>query len=280
MYGDPKTLQRIRPQVQRVLIVDTHPAAAKLLMELLKGFGAMDVPVATSTARAWELVQDFEPQLILVELSGPGLDGLAFTRDLRRSRLPFRQTPVVVVGAEPTAEDIKATRDAGAHEFLCKPYTTKDLFRRVENVALRPRPWIEAKMYVGPDRRRFNSAEYHGARKRQADATEAAALAGLQRAAAAIRAQLPGFSQQPQTALRAMLEDAAELQHLSVLHNADLTAAVGCLNRYLLNALERSRLSPSILERHLAAVEALARKERLQPDARRQLLEELQRFAA
>ena len=55
-----------------------------------------------------------------------------------------------------------------------------DLFRRVENVTCKSRPWIEAVMYVGPDRRRFNSGEFAGAKKRRSDAylAESAGKAG------------------------------------------------------------------------------------------------------
>ena len=77
--------------------------------------------------------------------------------------------PVILYTADATVDTIKGARDAGAHEFLRKPYTIKDLFRRVENVVFKPRDWIEAQMYVGPDRRRFNSESYAGARKRQAE---------------------------------------------------------------------------------------------------------------
>ena len=71
--------------------------------------------------------------------------------------------------AEATAASINGARNAGVHEFLLKPYTAGDLFKRVENVMLKPRPWIEAVMYVGPDRRRFNSGEFAGAKKRRSD---------------------------------------------------------------------------------------------------------------
>ena len=54
-----------------------------------------------------------------------------------------------------------------------KPFTIKDLERRLEAVTLKPRDWVEAVQYVGPDRRRFNSAEYKGPRKRKADASGA-----------------------------------------------------------------------------------------------------------
>ena len=56
------------------------------------------------------------------------------------------------------------------HEFLRKPFTIKDLLRRLEAVTLRQRDWVEAVGYVGPDRRRFNSGDYSGALKRRSDA--------------------------------------------------------------------------------------------------------------
>ena len=50
-----------------------------------------------------------------------------------------------------------------------QPFTTKDVVLRLEAVTLKPRDWIEGVAYIGPDRRRFNSADYSGARKRHAD---------------------------------------------------------------------------------------------------------------
>ncbi len=74
-----------------------------------------------------------------------------------------------MVSGVATLETIKSARDAGAHEFLRKPFTACDLFRRVENVVPHPRPWIEAAMYVGPDRRRFNAGEAPRSDRRRGD---------------------------------------------------------------------------------------------------------------
>ena len=113
--------------------------------------------------------KNFEPQVIFTELTGKDLDGLNLVRTLRRSTLSCRQAPVIVVTTEATAAAIVASRNAGGHEFLRKPFTTKDLVRRLEAVCLRSRDWIEAINYIGPDRRRFNSGDYQGPRKRQSD---------------------------------------------------------------------------------------------------------------
>jgi CheY-like chemotaxis protein len=178
--ADSKTLHKMAPALQRVLVVDPNPAAARLLADLMKEMGARQTLVAARTELALAMCQDAEPGMILVEYAGPELDGLEFTRQLRRSPFACRQAPVIMVTAEATASSIVGARNAGVHEFLRKPYTAGDLFRRVENVTLKPRPWIEAVMYVGPDRRRFNSGEFAGSKKRRSDAylAESAGRAG------------------------------------------------------------------------------------------------------
>ncbi len=167
--ADPKILRQIAPHIQRVLIVEPQPASARLLADLMKDMGARSVVAAPKTLRAMDLVGEVEPQIVFTEYAGQDLDGCEFAQRLRRSTSPFRKAPIIMVTAEATATSIKSARDSGVHEFLRKPYTAKDLFRRVENVVLKPRDWIEAKMYVGPDRRRFNDGDYQGPAKREAD---------------------------------------------------------------------------------------------------------------
>jgi DNA-binding response OmpR family regulator len=170
MYNaDAKTLHRIASQLHRVLVVEPSPGSARLAADLVKEMGARQVAMAATTQRALATARDFEPQLILTEYAGPDLDGIAFTTQLRRSGALCRQAPVIMIAAEATAASILAARNSGVHEYLRKPFAAGDLFRRVENVLLKPRPWIEAQAYVGPDRRRFNSGEFQGSRKRRSD---------------------------------------------------------------------------------------------------------------
>ena len=74
-----------------------------------------------------------------------------------------------MISGDATAAQILGARDAGVHEFMRRPYTMGDLQKRLEAVSGRPRDWIEAIHYVGPDRRRFNSADYKGPTKRRTD---------------------------------------------------------------------------------------------------------------
>ena len=169
LAADKTLLKKLAPHIERVLVMDPVPTSGKMMIEIMRDFGARNIASVQKTTSGLDPVFNFEPQLILTELHGPDFDGLAFIRALRRSRLSQRMAPVILYTADATVDTIKGARDAGAHEFLRKPYTIKDLFRRVENVVFKPRDWIEAQMYVGPDRRRFNSESYAGARKRQAE---------------------------------------------------------------------------------------------------------------
>ena len=167
LIDDPKILTRLEPVVRRIMIIDANLAASRLLTDLMKGLGAREVLVEPDEKRAMELAREFEPSLIFVERHGPRLDGEALARRIRRSHLACRHVPIIMVTAEATASNIKGARDAGVHEFMVKPFTAGDLVRRVINVATKPRNWVEAVGYVGPDRRRFNSGDYKGPKKRR-----------------------------------------------------------------------------------------------------------------
>lgn len=235
MFGeDQKLIQRLAPALQRVLIIDPQPASARMLAEALRNFFTCQVWIAPTRAKAVELLQAAMPQVVFAELSGPGLDGIELTRQLRRSEFTSRKVPVIVTTATATAQLIVAARDAGAHEFLRKPYNSKDLLRRLEAVALKPRPWVEAVAYVGPDRRRFNSAEYSGRRKRKADLSETPEAAKVAQAFKILNSAALAMSGDPNQALRSMRVQAADLHEAAVaLKDVRLARAAGELQNYL-----------------------------------------------
>jgi DNA-binding response OmpR family regulator len=156
----------------RILVVDPNMATAKMLANLLRSiWPSAQVYGARDNDKAMMLAAEVEPQLVFVESMGPELDGMAFVRAFRRSDFACREAPIIMIFAEVTAAQILAARDAGVHEFMRRPITLGDLQKRLEAVSGRPRDWIEAVNYVGPDRRRFNSADYKGPKKRRTDGT-------------------------------------------------------------------------------------------------------------
>ena len=219
--ADPRLLQKFAPVTRRVLVVDPNPQVCRLIADLMKGLGTREAVFEQDERRALDLARDFEPTLVFTEYAGPRLRGEMFTQKLRRSNLACRKAPVIMVTAEATATSIKAARDSGVHEFLRKPFTAGDLLKRIEAVTLKDHNWIEAVGYVGPDRRRFNSAEFKGAGKRKTDAattpggmTDAAQarLTAVEQPCRILRAALDQFDRDPNQALRAMREQAQQLK--------------------------------------------------------------------
>jgi CheY-like chemotaxis protein len=243
MNLDPKLIQALSPRLQRILVVDPDAHSVRLLSEVLRDLRAGRVWSANTTAKGLGLAETVDPQLIFVEFSGPDLDGVRFTRRLRRSNFGFRKAPVIMTTAQATPATITSARDAGVHEFLKKPVTSRDLIQRII-AALQPRGWTEAVEYVGPDRRRFNSAAHKGPRKRHADGTGDPLEARMAAALKIMSAALPALQTDPSQAVRSLIAQADELHAVGVeMKNPPLAESAGKLHARLIEAQKTGKLS-------------------------------------
>jgi len=263
---DPKTARAIAPLLGRVLILDSSPSSARMLADLLQNFGVGQVWTAATTRQGLTLADEGNPHLIFTEFACEGVDGIEFTQRIRRSGLPCRRAPVIMVTAQATPASIIAARDAGVHEFLRKPFTIKDLMRRLEAVTLRRRDWIEGINYIGPDRRRFNSGDYTGPLKRRVDHAETPDDARLVQALRILKAALAAVERDPRQALRAMLAQVNELGRVAKSKSdAKLRTATSALAAYLAGKdpprLRAAELEPLMAEllTYLPPEEAAAR---------------------
>lgn len=235
---DPNTVRALAPWLERVLIVDRSPDAARLLADLICAIYPGRVSKAASTDEGLVLAETCSPQIMFVELRSAEVDGAAFTRRLRRSALACREAPVIITSAGAPPRAAAAARDAGAHEILRKPFSFADLVARLEAAALRERTWVEAMGYVGPDRRRFNSGAYSGRRKRRTDAVGGAEQARIVQALTIIAAALPMLELDRLQAFRTIKAQTGELQRIGTIANdPELVQAALALHR-LLNALD------------------------------------------
>lgn len=92
---------------------------------------------------------------IIIDDAVTSPDAVEFVRQLRaREGSLNRTTPVIMMAAAPDARRITAARDAGVNEFLRKPFAATHIQSRLDSIAEKPRDFIEAANYVGPDRRR------------------------------------------------------------------------------------------------------------------------------
>jgi CheY-like chemotaxis protein len=94
---EAKVIQRMAPLMQRVMIVDPQPASARLIGELMRDIARSQIWVAETNEKAIRLAGSYDPHIIFVEMGPAPIDGIAFTRELRRSHLSARYAPVIMV---------------------------------------------------------------------------------------------------------------------------------------------------------------------------------------
>ncbi|MCX8086592.1 MAG: response regulator [Rhodocyclaceae bacterium] len=127
-----------------LLIVDDLPTNLLTLSRIL---GAeYEISVATSGAEALRLAELHRPELILLDVMMPEMDGLETLRRLKASEWG-REIPVILVTADDRAETQVAALEGGAEDFLSKPVVAAVLKARVKNVLARHRAEAELKRH-------------------------------------------------------------------------------------------------------------------------------------
>jgi two-component system, OmpR family, KDP operon response regulator KdpE len=118
---------------ERVLIVDDEPQIRRALQTALAGHGyrveaAPDGHAALTTIAAWQ------PDVVVLDLVMPGMDGLEVLRDVRA----WSQVPIIVLSARGQEQDKVTALDLGGDDYLTKPFGMEELLARVR-VLLRRR---------------------------------------------------------------------------------------------------------------------------------------------
>ena len=121
-------------QLPLVLIVDDCPAVHRLLQARLRS-EAVRIMSALDGREALDKVEVFNPDLILLDLSLPGMDGYEVLRSLKNNSATH-EIPVLILSGKREPEDKVTAFDLGAVDFVCKPFEMAELRARIR-VALR-----------------------------------------------------------------------------------------------------------------------------------------------
>jgi DNA-binding response OmpR family regulator len=115
--------------VKRILLVDDEPRIVQLVRDYLEhgGFGVMTASDGQTALRA---ASTQHPDLIVLDLGLPGLDGLDVMRTLRKTS----EVPIIVLTARGDESDKVAGLELGADDYLTKPFSPKELVARVRSV--------------------------------------------------------------------------------------------------------------------------------------------------
>jgi two-component system, OmpR family, response regulator MprA len=117
----------------RVLVVDDDPPLRRMLARTLAAEG-YEVTVAGDGGAAMVSVERAVPDVIVLDVAMPGLDGLTVARRLRGKGLP---TPILMLTARDAVPDRVAGLEAGADDYLVKPFAVQELIARLRALTRR-----------------------------------------------------------------------------------------------------------------------------------------------
>lgn len=122
------------PGAARILIVDDEDANVRLLERILRRAGYAQIEGTTDPRSVATLLAEFEPDLILLDLLMPHLDGFA-VMDLLNEAVPSDQyLPVLVLTADITPDTRRRALAGGAKDFLTKPFDVDEVVLRINNM--------------------------------------------------------------------------------------------------------------------------------------------------
>lgn len=121
-----------------ILIVEDEKAIQELLKVSL-GLAGFNILQAFSTEQAIPLINDTLPDLILLDWMLPGVSGLDFAKQLRRNT-ETALVPIIMLTARSTEENTISGLNAGADDYITKPFSPKELIARIKAVLRRRNP--------------------------------------------------------------------------------------------------------------------------------------------
>lgn len=142
--------------MERVLIVDDDPDIQRLVSYNLTQAG-FDVDTAPNGRKALETIQQHPPDLIVLDLMLPDIDGMEVCRTLRQHE-NSRQIPIIMLTARSEEIDRVIGFELGADDYVMKPFSTRELVLRVKSILRRIKEertdvFQAGKIRLYPDRR-------------------------------------------------------------------------------------------------------------------------------
>jgi two-component system phosphate regulon response regulator PhoB len=121
-----------------ILIVEDEPSIVELVTFTLKEAG-WNCFAAQSAGEAWEYIQRRTPQMVLLDWMLPDQSGLRLLSKIRADR-QLHELPVIMLTAKSMEEDKVAGLDAGADDYITKPFSPRELASRIKALLRRKAP--------------------------------------------------------------------------------------------------------------------------------------------
>jgi CheY-like chemotaxis protein len=271
--------------ILRVLVADHRVFQRRLVAEALRGWGRVDVGYAETAEQCLLALTYFQPDVLVIDWDLDGGHGLQLVRRLRMGEAgdPYRKLAVIVVTTQHTAGDVERARNAGADEFVLRPFSTFTLVKRVQELQIRKREFVESPSYVGPCRRRRGDTGYDGPRRRMFDSADKSADApdvqirkGLARMYVERIGSLIRDAADSPDGMRDVCLACAQLSTLACdMKDRLLMSATSSLFNYVKGVGAAAVLNGEVVQAHLDAIVQLAELPNSQADLRQTVTQQL-----
>ena len=147
------------------MIVDSQPAIVDLVKGVLTMFGVKNIVTCTDGNSGLKAFRTSKPDLMIIDWDLDSINGIEFTKSIRHdTENPY--APIIFMTALSSGKRVAEARDSGITEFLRKPFTAESLYKRIEAIVEKPRPFVQSSDFVGPDRRRKRDESFKGSDRR------------------------------------------------------------------------------------------------------------------
>lgn len=119
---------------RRILAIDDEEANILLLRSVLEREGYTDIHCLTDPTKAMRAYIDLEPDIVLLDLMMPGVDGFELLEAFSRHDRPDEFRPVLVLTADTTLQARRRALSLGAKDFVAKPFDVIEVGLRIANL--------------------------------------------------------------------------------------------------------------------------------------------------
>jgi two-component system, chemotaxis family, chemotaxis protein CheY len=271
-----------------VLIIDDQPFFRSLLTEVLRALGISQIFAAVDGVTGLAAFDEHRPDIVITDWIMPQVDGLEFTRRVRRHREEARRfVPIILVTANSDRNTIELARSHGVDEFLLKPISAKAILDRLSEVIEKPRSFVATPTYMGPCRRRFSKPGFRGPYRRLndpievddgVDSVQVSLLSVMKQALDHVGKLAQGLGSGAPN-VRPLHQAVSEIQSIADdLGDQDIELACEQFLAYIVIMNTTRKVVPAMVQAYIQVLESLVELDRTQTKERAAALDSLARF--
>jgi len=153
-------------QAMRALVALSNKQLADYIWHFLKDNGAENVQLVHHSKDAVRRMSEHEFTHFFVGHHLEEFGGPDFARFIRMSNGAPAEAPIIMIMSNPDRDKVVDSRDSGVSEIMSIPFTGLQLEERLAHMTAKPKEFIRASAYIGPDRRRAATFAYRGTERR------------------------------------------------------------------------------------------------------------------